>query len=185
MELFPIPIHSEKLNLNVKAMTRYCLALKKKIPSANRSHIGGWQSPHLTGEHSPLNDLFKAILRVGEQYRKRIAYKDPLKLMAVWININGEKAYNIEHVHPHAVASGAFYLKTNNSNIVFLHPSSHFMEYDWKPCMLREYNIYNSATWNIQPDQNELLMFPGWLKHRVDPNLGKGDRISISFNLGR
>ena len=67
MELFPIPIHSEKLNLNVKAMTRYCLALKKKIPSANRSHIGGWQSPHLTGEHSPLNDLFKAILRVGEQ----------------------------------------------------------------------------------------------------------------------
>ena len=59
------------------------------------------------------------------------------------------------------------------------------MEYDWAPCYLTEYNKYNSAAWTIKPIANQLLMFPGWLKHRVEPNLGKENRISISFNLGR
>ena len=65
MELFPVPIHSEKFNLNVKEMAKYCLAMKKTTKSSNVSNKGGWQSPRLTGEHASLNDLFKEILRVG------------------------------------------------------------------------------------------------------------------------
>tara|TARA_R100001086_G_scaffold240503_1_gene166628 strand:+ start:374 stop:928 length:555 start_codon:yes stop_codon:yes gene_type:complete len=183
MELFPIPIHSEELNLNVKAMAKYCLAMKKTTKSVNVSNKGGWQSPHLTGEHPPFNDLFKAISMAAEQYRKRIAYKDPLKIDTVWININGYKDYNIEHTHLHTIASGSFYLKPNNSNILFIHPASDIMESQWQSHMVDEYNRYNSAVWNIKPTQNQLLMFPGWVRHRVEPNLGKGDRISISFNL--
>ena len=85
MELFPTPIHSEKLNLNVKEIIKYCLTLKKKLKSHNVSNKGGWQSPRLNGEHSILNELFIAILMVGEKYKKIIAYKNPLKIDTVWI----------------------------------------------------------------------------------------------------
>ena len=159
MEIFPIPIHSEELNLNVKAMAKYCLAMKKKVKSHNVSNKGGWQSPRLTGKHPPLNNLFKEILRAGGDYQKIIAYKDPLKILSLWININGYKDYNTSHIHHDSVISGSFYLT--------------------------EYNKYNGAAWAIKPIANQLLMFPGWLKHRVESNLGKEDRISISFNLGR
>ena len=185
MEIFPIPLHTEELNLNVKAMAKYCLAMKKKVKSQNVSNKGGWQSPRLTGEHPPLNDLFKEILRAGGDYQKIIAYRNPLKLLSLWININGYKDYNMSHIHHDSVISGSYYLKPSSSAIVFEHPCAAIMEYDWAPSFLSEYNKYNSAGWTIKPTQNQLLMFPGWLKHRVEPNLGKGDRISISFNLGR
>ena len=185
MELFPIPLHTEELNLNVKAMAKYCLAMKKKVKSYNVSNRGGWQSPRLTGKHPPLNDLFKEILRVGGDYQKIIAYKDPLKILSLWVNINGHRDHNISHIHPSTVIAGSFYLKPTNSAIVFENPCLSIMEYDWAPCFLTEYNRYNSGAWTINPTANQLLMFPGWLRHRVEPNLGKDYRISISFNLGR
>tara|TARA_R100000781_G_C4072218_1_gene124855 strand:- start:740 stop:1297 length:558 start_codon:yes stop_codon:yes gene_type:complete len=184
MELFPTPILSEKLNLNVKEMIKYCLALKKKLKSHNVSNKGGWQSPRLNGEHPILNELFIAILMFGEKYKKIIAYKNSLKIDTVWININGYKDYNIEHSHNYSVVSGSFYLTPNNSEIAFLHPASSFLAYDWPPNSLSEYNKYNSAVWKMKPVENQIIMFPGWLRHRVEPNLNKkGKRISISFNL--
>jgi|TARA_R110002020_G_scaffold327228_1_gene543103 uncharacterized protein (TIGR02466 family) len=185
MDIFPIPLHTEELNLNVKAMAKYCLAMKKKVKSHTNSNRGGWQSPRLTGKHPPLNDLFKEILRVAGDYQKKIAYRDPLKLLSVWININGYKDYNMAHIHHDSVISGTFYLKPTNTAIVFEHPCSSIMEYDWAPFRLSEYNRYNSAGWTIQPTANQILMFPGWLRHRVEQNLSKDYRISMSFNLGR
>lgn len=35
----------------------------------------------------------------------------------------------------------------------------------------------------LKPKVGELLVFPGWLKHRVSKNLGSGIRISIAGNL--
>ena len=47
-----------------------------------------------------------------------------------------------------------------------------------------DYNNYNSGTWWLPSEENNLYLFPSWLKHRVEPNLNKNEnRISISFNL--
>ena len=59
------------------------------------------------------------------------------------------------------------------------------MDYEWGHGAIEDYNECNSAVWNINPSENDLLLFPGWLSHRVEPNLTKKNRISISFNLGR
>ena len=37
----------------------------------------------------------------------------------------------------------------------------------------------------LKPREGELIVFPGWLKHRVSKNLGSGIRISIAGNLKR
>ena len=183
LELFSVPIHSKKLNLDTKKLTEYCLLLKDTTKSVEISNKGGWQSPALTGEHVVLNELFSEILESAEKYRKVIAYKHPLQLINLWININGHKDYNIQHSHSNCAVSGAYYLTSNNSNIVFIHPAAQIMEYDWSSDVIDNYNEHNSPTWSINPSENELLLFPSWLNHRVEPNLSEENRISISFNL--
>ena len=183
--IFPVPLFSEKLNLNVKDMTKYCLDFKKKASSVSVSNIGGWQSPSLEGEHKPLNDLFKSILDASEKYCEIIQYKHPLKIGALWVNINRYKDYNTDHIHPHSVASGVFYVKAKSGDLIFKHPLSKVMEYDWPLSTLESYNRSNCPNWEIPPVNNQLLIFPGWLTHLVRPNLNKEDRISISFNLIR
>ena len=37
---------------------------------------------------------------------------------------------------------------------------------------------------NLKGAENLLIMFPGYLRHYVDSNKSKQDRISMSFNLG-
>ena len=45
------------------------------------------------------------------------------------------------------------------------------------------FNIWNSVTWFFPVNNNELILFPSWLVHKVDPNeKATTDRISISFN---
>ena len=183
LELFSVPIHSKKLNLDTKKIIEYCLLIKNTTKSVDMTNKGGWQSPALVGENVVLNNLFSKILESAEKYRKVIAYKHPLKLINLWINVNNHKDYNVEHSHHHCAVSGVYYLTSNNSNIVFAHPAAQIMGYDWNSYVIDKYNKHNSATWSITPSQNELLLFPSWLNHRVEPNLSKEDRISISFNL--
>ena len=180
LEIFPIPILVKKLKLDTKKIIKHCLSIKKKTDSVKISNKGGWQSPPF------IEDLFglkNEILKHGEEYRKTIAYKSELKLANMWININGNKDYNIEHSHPHCVVSGVYYLTSNNSDLVFLHPSSQVMEYDWNHDVLQSYNKYNSSVCIFTPFEDTLLLFPSWLQHRVEPNTNKEKRISISFNL--
>ena len=45
------------------------------------------------------------------------------------------------------------------------------------------FNIWNSVTWFFPVNNNELILFPSWLQHKVEPNeKATTDRISISFN---
>ena len=183
LKLFSVPIYSKQLNLNVDEMIKYCLFIKRKTKGIKRSNQGGWHSPILQGNHPPLNYLFNEILKAANDYREVISYKYPLQIDIAWININGYKDYNIQHAHPNSVLSGAYYLTSNNSNIVFINPSCDVMDYQWERDTIKEYNEYNSKNWTLNPPANNLLLFPGWLNHRVDPNLNKKNRISISFNL--
>ncbi len=185
LNLFSVPIYSTQLNLNTNKITKYCLSVRKKTKGIRHSNEGGWHSPFLVGAHPPLNDLFKEILKAGEIYRNTISYKYPLALQSVWININSHKDYNLEHIHPHNVVSGTYYLTSENSDIVFINPSRDVMQYDWGNDVIEKYNEHNSCVWNIKPAQNQLILFPSWLNHSVERNLNKKDRMCIAFNLIR
>tara|TARA_R100000541_G_scaffold57133_1_gene67026 strand:- start:677 stop:1261 length:585 start_codon:yes stop_codon:yes gene_type:complete len=185
-DLFSVPLYSEQLNLNTNIITKYCLSMKKTLNTSTISNIGGWQSSPLTGEHKPLNTLLISILNAAKLYQDTFQYKHPLVINTLWININQEKDYNLEHNHPNSVMSGVYYVKAqkNSGDLVLSHPASIAMEYDWSGRNLKKYNKYNSPMWKIPPIENRLLLFPSWLLHSVRPNLNKNkNRISISFNL--
>jgi len=189
MELFPVPLYSEELSLDLPTMEEYAYGLKKRNATADKSNRGGWQSEDLIGEHPPLNDLREAILKHGEVYRKIIGYKPSIKIKNMWVNINGYKDYNNQHTHPDSIMSGCFYIKIRGKEFVdglleFMHPSVYMMNSEWESNLFNP-NQFNSVQMNLKPTLNQIILFPNWLVHSVSPTLSKEeDRISISFNLG-
>lgn len=185
-EVFKIPIYKQKLKLDLKQIETFCINLKSQDKGKTISNAGGWQSNNLNlNKKIPeLKKLLIDITKHGDVFVNNLKLKDKIKIHSFWININEYKDYNITHKHPGALISGVYYVKTPKDcgNIIFEHPSESFQS-EWR-MIPNEYNNYNSLTWWLPSEENNLYLFPSWLKHRVEPNLNKNEnRISISFNL--
>jgi uncharacterized protein (TIGR02466 family) len=51
------------------------------------------------------------------------------------------------------------------------------------PDTVKKFNSVNSGYWYAEPKEGDLIMFPSWLRHYVEPSKSNEDRISIAFNL--
>jgi len=182
IDLFKIPVYKTKLNLDTKKILNYFLKLK--LPGRKFSNVGGYQSQDLNGSHPSINNLFLEIEKHSNIFSQNLDIVGNVRLSNLWININRYKDLNLEHNHAGCILSGVYYLKTPKDcgNIVFTHPCTDFMAYAW-PYRKEVRNSYSSSQWFLKSEVDELILFPGWLKHYVEPNLSKQDRVSISFNL--
>ena len=99
-----------------------------------------------------------------------------------WLNVNRPGESHYEHCHSNSIISGVFYISTEeDDSITFIDPN-----YAVKDRILfktKSSNIWNSEQWSFQSNINELILFPSWLNHMVNPNpKATKDRLSISFN---
>jgi uncharacterized protein (TIGR02466 family) len=117
-----------------------------------------------------------------ENYLKIWNFKklNGLKITEIWVNIAEEGSYQEEHNHGSNLFSGVVYIDTNESSgdFQFLNPLSteHILMHDSK--LLPPF-------FPIKPQNNMIVLFPGWLNHRVLSNKSNKNRISISFNIQR
>ena len=187
-DLFKIGIWVVDISLDNDSISDYCYKLKKDDEAGRFiSNRGGWQSKELQGEHTPLNPLFQAIVKHGNDYANGIQLKTkPFeKIAGIWVNINGHKDYNLAHDHPGCAISGVYYVKNSHigGDIMFDSPYSALMNGYWWD-YLKNYNDYTSSQYRSESSTGKLIMFPSWLTHFVMPNKNETeDRISISFNL--
>jgi len=96
-----------------------------------------------------------------------------------WINIHQKNGVTLEHNHNHTPFVITAYLK--------LPKGSGFIEF-------RDPLEYHKTNTPIEPEEelwksipcetNDILIFPGWLKHRTQPNLTDNDRIVLTMNIG-
>ena len=177
--MFTTSLYHNKLDFDLKD---FCHNIQKFHSQNNRSGVNSWQSENII-ETLPENFL-KALNNEIYQYSKFLKVKRKLVLDMVWLNVNKKGSYNLEHDHPNSFVAGVYYISVpkNSGNIVFKHPSI-TMNYCWpdKDCF-NEYNEFNGGQEIINSENNQLLLFPSWLKHRVEENKSDEDRISLSFN---
>ena len=99
-----------------------------------------------------------------------------------WLNVNRPGESHSEHWHQNSLISGVFYISTEEGDrIKFLDPNVNVnQQILFEP---KEHNLWNSSGWFFPSIVNELILFPSWLNHKVEPNKNATtDRISISFN---
>jgi len=180
--IFSSFINEEMFNFNTSVIKKDILKIKSNSVGRIQTNYGGWQSDSLSTLNYPYIDLFKEIEKCIMEIQEIVQFQNKVQLKNYWMNVNSYGSFNRPHYHPHSVLSGVYYVNVpkNSGNVCFEQPIDVGAIYE----NVTTYNHYNSSIWNYIPKKNLCLIFPSYLRHYVEPNLNKKERISISFNYG-
>jgi uncharacterized protein (TIGR02466 family) len=170
-------------------LRNYCLNLRNTSDGRTVSNAGGWQSKELDFNIPEIQDLLQAIWIRLLQMKDDIGIKDQVDLVIqnIWINVNNKGDFNRPHVHPTSAISGVYYVDADpksSGDIVFINPvATH--TYHWnKEWFKEDKDEISSATAYYKPTTTQLILFPSWICHYVEPSNCDAPRISIAFNAG-
>lgn len=164
--------------------------IKKDIYNfiSNNPHLfrNIWECPTKTTQNQPTEKNIQSLtlnnqikLHV-ENYFKiwNFGSSKNIKLGEVWVNIAKKREYQEEHNHGVALFSGVIYINfpKSSGNIGFINPLP------TEVSLMNGNNIFPES-FKITPKESQILLFPGWLRHKVYPNNSIKDRISVSFNI--
>lgn len=100
------------------------------------------------------------------------------RVLNSWCNRHGRGGYTKEHNHNFSTFVASCYLKCppGSGNIEFRNP----LEYHLNNFpMAADDNLFVE----VPVEQNDVLIFPGWLKHRVQPSRTDEERIVLTINI--
>lgn len=156
---------------------------------SKKSYPGGYTSyssiPQVFKMSSTFDSLRKRINAHVAKYAKKLDYDlsgRKLEMTDCWINIMPTHVVHTGHIHPLSTISGTYYVSTpkNCSTIRFEDPRSGlFMA---QPPRVTNCQPANQAFVNYKPKEGAVILFESWLRHEVEANQSKQDRVSISFN---
>ena len=185
-DIFKISVYKKQLDCNIPQLTDFSLWCKKNETGREVSNLGGYQSNDLDLSIEVIKPLVDNINIHSKLYANQLGLLTNRKLVinSMWVNINGYKDFNRPHAHPESILSGVFYIQTpsNCGDIRFI--TNEIAEAYWSPKNFKDFTIHTAMNWFVEAKSNELLIFPSWLQHMVNPNQNKIEkRISISFNV--
>ena len=130
-------------------------------------------------------DLERAIGKHVAAFARELQFEmagRKLKLDSLWINVMNRGAIHAPHIHPHSVSSGTYYVTVppGAGAIRFEDPRLPMMMA--APPRKKNARPENRSFVDIAPRAGTLLLWESWLRHGVEANGAKGQRISVSFN---
>jgi hypothetical protein len=174
--IFTISLDS---GVDLESIARELESSGKVKPVASNS--GGFQSikhNYDTNKNiQPFIDRINTLMK--KLYKEYGLYKEPT-LIDYWFNINRKYNFNWSHDHPHCFFSAVYYIKhsEDTGHLTFDRP-------DPLAAWLNPINLNerNAPSLKLHPKTNMLVIFPSYLKHRVEQNITDEDRISMAFNF--
>ncbi len=168
-----------------------CLAIAAEDKAGRRwskTHgYGGYTSyaslNDLTRRASIFAELERGIARQVAGFARELQFAGGrLKLDSLWINVMDKGAVHTPHIHPHAVISGTYYVTAppGSGAIRFEDPRLGLMMA--APPRKPKANLENRSFVDVTPKPGMLLLWESWLRHGVEPNAARGQRISVGFN---
>jgi uncharacterized protein (TIGR02466 family) len=105
-----------------------------------------------------------------------------LKINSLWVNILKPGGMHSGHIHPHSVVSGTIYIEVpaGAGGLRFEDPRLASMMA--APTRTADAPEALRPFVTIAPAPGMIMLWESWLRHEVEANGAKSDRISISFN---
>ena len=110
-------------------------------------------------------------------------YNNKFDISTSWLTKSENKQQCVKHSHKNCFYSGVYYYdkySENTSQIAFLSPVSSFSDFWLSPT---EFVIQISDQYNFTPTKNLLLLFPSYLRHKVEVHHEEDTRYSLAFNF--
>ena len=179
VDLYPSTIYLDNIYNNnfITEALKVSKDLSKNDTKLNDCSVRlGWQSTKELYNIPLFSKLADAILIIT---KKNILQKNIQPFISsMWLNVQGTNGFNHTHVHSGGWYSGVFYLKCceKSGNITFTDPRPGAE-------MSLYHQFTNGEIQTISPKPGDLILFPSWLPHLVEPNYSNDDRISVAFNI--
>jgi len=177
---FYTPIWRFTSPINMDTYLQKCLEMESN-DGVYVSNKGGYQSQSFLKDefknnfYEIYNFVIDSVNAIGKDTESEY------ELESAWVNINRKNNWNANHIHSQSSISGCVYLKTNpdSGKIVFENPTPS-IHYNINKSIDGFFGIY----WRL-PIVGELIIFPSYLHHCVEPNNSEDIRVSIAFNCNR
>jgi len=167
------------------ALVQEILDHKQTTTDESGSEKGCWRG-HPTFKDSTVTDL---ILTAFNAYMNSLPrpgslssdgtytkFNSTTPAIHFWSNVNSIGGYNISHTHAGSMISGVIYLQSTGTGTIEFQPLNYIYKIN-HPCW-----TYN-GTMKYTPEDGDILLFPSYLLHRVEPNPIDKERINIAFNV--
>jgi hypothetical protein len=100
-----------------------------------------------------------------------------------WGTSQKKDDYHPNHTHRNAMFSSAFYIHAENSSIIFNTEKSKIQEGFFFEYNIKNFNIFNSISWEVPVKTGDIIIFPGQVKHHTPIMTGSNDRMIIGSNF--
>ncbi len=154
----------------------------------SRDHgYGGYTSyaslNDLTRRASIIAGLEKAIARHVAAFARELQFEAGRRVLdSLWLNVMDRGASHAQHIHPHAVISGTYYVTAPPKSGVIRFEDPRLGLMMAAPPRSRTARTENRSFVDVIPKAGMLLLWESWLRHGVGPNAAQSPRISVSFN---
>ena len=173
-----------------KKLKKIILDWKEKEKGLQVSNVLGWHSDYVDSKINFAPEKINFFTNIINDVQKKICeteeYKFELKLTNLWAMVNKKYAYNKQHSHPGCHWAGVYYVQCPPKCGSLLLKIGETREAYPQPIYKKqghELQQHQFTSVSVQPKEGQMIMFPSWVQHEVEPNLSDEDRISISFNL--
>lgn len=192
LDLFPVPVMTWHWPEAADRKAEIIGAIRQRRdgdPGMKRTNRDGWHSrTNLPAWSEPgIQELVRWVASCAQaaslEWREGI---DASKLgpwrMNGWANVNPAGAHNIAHHHIQRNWhwSACYYVHLGEISSEDLGGALVFHDNDTG---LNLKSSESRRSHRVVPREGQLILFPAWLHHSVEPHSSEDDRISIAFNL--
>jgi len=179
--LFSTPVYVSHLN---RLFNKKELNFFKKIKKDTHKILGNTASNNKYLLDEPELVLLKKELNlmVKQYFDEILSTTDAVKpfITQSWLNYTETNQYHHKHSHPNSIVSGVLYIDVDEK-----HDKIKFFNESYKQITLeiKNWNMWNSASWWFPVKIGELILFPSSLTHMVETKEGDNTRVSLAFNV--
>jgi uncharacterized protein (TIGR02466 family) len=196
-ELFPTLVYTAPLGGGARALNgellKECRAVRDRDPAGRRwsarNYPGGYTSYASLDQVHRLSSTFIALRerldRHVAAYARTLHWDlrgGRLEMSDCWINLMGRGSAHSLHLHPHAVISGTYYVKTptGSAGLKFEDPRlSRLMAAPMRRAGARRQLMPHVL---LPARAGRVVLFESWLRHEVPAGGSAAERVSLSFN---
>ena len=190
-KFFPEPVFKyrfEKFKEFNNELTDYIYKLRSKDNvGLTKSNRGGWHSKNFKLDNKDsiqfkfAVEIQKYILDVFQNYGWKTE-QNRIQIKEMWAIINKKDDFNVIHTHPNCYLSSAYYVKAPENCGKFLIENPNQAKKHFYPQLANKTEL-NMPIAGLDVNEGDLLLFPGYLPHKVAKNESDEDRIVVSFNV--
>lgn len=189
--LFSTPIYKINILNDVKNIKELQLIVdnqlkytSEKISSLEKN---GGKSTYETNNQLHLIDTFKDLSNIVlfhcKMYWKILDIDERLspRIDQCWTNLHQSGSFTMQHSHSLMPMVATFYLQAENNSgdLILINPA----EYSLTNIPFCK-NIEQKIETNVKIQTGDLILFPGYIRHKTGENFSLAERKVISFNIG-